>query len=98
MDKALYTGCTPLYVAPQLDDLEVVKLLVEVGKAHVEASAGGWTPLMTAKSEGHEEIAKYLKERVRRNKQGEREKHEVICVASKFSRYFIVVACLSSVN
>jgi ankyrin repeat protein len=50
-DKAGDNGATPLLIASQLGDMDVVKWLVVEGKAEVDKAADGdWAPLETAKA------------------------------------------------
>ena len=68
-DKASSNGATPLFVTSQGGELDVVRWLVEEGKAEVgkDADEGmGMTPLTMAILSGKDEIVDYLKERVRR--------------------------------
>ena len=56
-------GCTPLYFVFGLGYLEIVKCLVEKGKADVDkAENDGTTPLYTASGKGELEVVKYLVE------------------------------------
>ena len=59
VDKAQNDGGTPLYIAAQMGNTEVVKLLLK-GGADVNIARQGQTPLSQAKRNGHQAIVALL--------------------------------------
>lgn len=57
------SGWTPLYIAIELDDLVITKLLIQSGAKVNARTEGGWTPLDWAEALGKEEIAVFLRSR-----------------------------------
>ena len=56
-----YAGITPLAVAAEKGNMEIIRMLVENGKAKVnEKSSYGVTPLIAASAMGRGEVIKYL--------------------------------------
>jgi ankyrin repeat protein len=64
--NAAYHGITPLCVASQDGQLDLVKLLVRHGarvNGHEIGEEGGVTPLYWARLNGHDEVARFLEQR-----------------------------------
>lgn len=56
-----YAGITPLTIAAEKGNMEIIKMLVEDGKATInEASSYGITPLISAAAAGQDEAVAYL--------------------------------------
>lgn len=56
-----YAGITPLTIAAEKGNMEIIKMLVEDGNALVnEASSYGVTPLIAAAAAGNDEVVAYL--------------------------------------
>jgi len=55
-------GRTPLFVATQKGQLEVVRLLLDAGANVDKADSDGWTPLQIASQKGHLDIVRVLVE------------------------------------
>ena len=62
VDKVDDKGCTPLIMAAQNGHMEVVRFLVEEGKADVDKATtdDGSTPLLLAAQKGHTEVVRFL--------------------------------------
>ena len=57
-----HTGATPLLVAAENGNLDVVRFLVEVGAAKDQADNDGATPSVVVAQEGHLDVVQFLAE------------------------------------
>lgn len=56
-----YAGITPLTIAAEKGNMDIIKMLVEDGKANVnDKSSYGITPLISAAAAGNDEVVSYL--------------------------------------
>lgn len=55
-----FNASTPLFLAAELGDLEIVRLLLEAGAARDQARRDGKTPALIAAQRGHVDVARLL--------------------------------------
>lgn len=61
VNEKSYAGITPLTIAAEKGNMEIIKMLVEDGKAHInDKSSYGITPLISAAAAGNGEVVEYL--------------------------------------
>ena len=62
VDKTRNDGTTPLYMAAQEGNAEIVELLFRGGANPNQAAGNGWTPLRLAKAYKHQAIVALLEQ------------------------------------